>query len=497
MASRFLLLATCSPSPLAATLEFGDAFLGQGTVIQRGVTTQVWGTSSEKEVSLFIDGDRVAQAAVDAGSRWAVQLPAQAAGFNRTLRITDATAAKEQSVSFGEVLMCAGQSNMDMTVAWEDFRADNGTAELADAGRYTGGISLKSVQGRGNLDANSTLHWFEVTSETLPSYSALCWYTGRALYEYHNRQVPIGLIEGENGGTPIEKFITKQSVSTCHATHDAKTCGGQPDEHFYDSIVGTLTPYTVGAILWDQAEADVTPKCNHVDVYPCLERELVQTWRVALGGHAPPFVAVQLPGYTGGVAASSSVFEMRLAQELGLDNLQDVALLPTYDLSCPHCPKGSVHNTDKQDVGARAAQQLRRMLYSDRQPDGPRANWATALKVAEDAYEVTVDFAVFELAEHELAFVPTRNCTECCGSPGSDFDVSVDGSVWVNGTAAKINPATATSSLTFTANLAAAPTMVRYTASVDFPQCAIYQAGLPAFPFKMAINETAEAKLFV
>ena len=32
-----------------------------------------------------------------------------------------------------------------MTVNWPTFHADNGTAEAAAAGRYSGGISLKAV----------------------------------------------------------------------------------------------------------------------------------------------------------------------------------------------------------------------------------------------------------------------------------------------------------------------------------------------------------------
>ena len=80
----------------------------------------------------------------------------------------------------------------------------------------------------------------------------------------------------------IERFITNESIATCGAQHSATTCkGGQdwgPDQVFYDMIVGGLTPFKVGAILWDQAEADMTANCPHTHLYPCLERELVRTW---------------------------------------------------------------------------------------------------------------------------------------------------------------------------------------------------------------------------
>jgi len=404
--------------------------------------------------------------------------------------IADSSGSRSLSVSFGDVLMCAGQSNMDMTVNWPKFHADNGTAECEAAGLYTGGISLKTVAGRGNLGVNRSKHWFAVTPETLTYYSAMCWYTGKALYEHHRGKVPIGLIQGENGGTPIEKFITTESVARCKAEHNATTCAaGGPDQHFYDVIVGALTPYTVGAIFWAQASADVSPTCSHTKQYPCLERELVHSWRSALGGGSPPFVALQLHGYVGAIDPASSVFAMRLAQETGLQGVDSSAVLPTYDLNCPHCPQGSVHNTDKVDIGARVARQLRRLLYGEVVPQGPVATKASVARVGAN-FQMSVSFAG---STEELRLVGTRNCTECCSRAGADFDVSINGSTWVNGSAAKVIG----SIVTFDVELPQAPTLLRYTASVDFPQCAVYDSqGLPAFPFQMAVVEE-ESKLLV
>jgi len=206
----------------------------------------------------------------------------------------------------------------------------------------------------------------------------------------------------------------------------------------------------------------------------------VHSWRAALGGGSPPFVAVQLPGYIGGVDPTSSVFAMRLAQETGLQGIESSAILPTYDLSCPHCPQGSVHNTDKVEVGARAAKQLRRLLYSEVTPQGPIATKASVARVGAH-FQMSVSFTG---STGELRLAGTRNCTECCSRAGADFDVSIDGSNWVNGSAATVIG----SIVTFDVELPRAPTLLRYTASVDFPQCAVSDSqGLPAFPFQMTV----------
>eukprot|EP00928_Gymnodinium_smaydae_P063737 TRINITY_DN47231_c0_g1_i1.p1 TRINITY_DN47231_c0_g1~~TRINITY_DN47231_c0_g1_i1.p1 ORF type:complete len:503 (+),score=44.60 TRINITY_DN47231_c0_g1_i1:66-1574(+) len=487
--ARALFLFSSFALPVTS-LDFADPFLGQGTVIQRGVATPLWGTSADGQVDIKIDDRLVATTLADSVGHWSTSLPAMEAAFNRTLTITDRSGARSLTVSFGDVLMCAGQSNMDMAVNYGPFHADNGSAECAAAGRYTGGISLKGVQGRPTIrpvkDRGDIFHWFPVTPESLSFFSAVCWYTGKALYEHHAGQVPIGLIQGENGGTPIEKFIPNASIEFCGAREPPRTCQGQPDQFFYNTIVGRLRSYSMGAIIWDQAEADMMPLCQHIGFYPCLERELVRTWREAFGGPHVPFIAVQLPGYTKGV------FDMRLAQEKGLEGLDNVAVLPTYDLSFPKSPYGPVHNTDKQDVALRLAHQLRRLLYGDAALEGPRAVRATSREITGGIYEVTVTFGA-----SPLQLAGTRNCSDCCAQQrrGADFDVSADGQHWTQGAEAAVVGAGAAAVRFRTASaLPGAPKLVRYTASQVFPQCAVYgPTMLPAFPFQLEVTNEVDA----
>ena len=123
----------------------------------------------------------------------------------------------------------------------------------------------------------------------------------------------------------------------------------------YHTIIGSLGRYRVGAIIWDQAEADLS--CNHTAQFACLQRGLVSSWRSGLGGaatgpSATPVVAVQLPGYMGDCKQyCPDLINMRLAQEAGFAGDVRGAVSATYDLSCPHCPFGSVHNTHKTSVG--------------------------------------------------------------------------------------------------------------------------------------------------
>ena len=52
------------------------------------------------------------------------------------------------------------------------------------------------------------------------------------------------------------------------------------------------------------------------------------------------------------------VFDMRLEQAAGCENVSAASYVATYDLSVPTSPYGSVHNVEKGPIGERIAAQL-------------------------------------------------------------------------------------------------------------------------------------------
>merc|ERR1712100_792887 len=123
---------------------------------------------------------------------------------------------------------------------------------------------------------------------------------GKALYEHLKGQVPLGLIKRAVGGTPIEYWIPPGVAGSCHAS--ASPCPKMIKQSGYSSLfnahIRPLQPYTVGAMVWDQAERDDKTSCpKALRTYPCLEAALVRSWRLGFQSASVPFVAVQLPGY--------------------------------------------------------------------------------------------------------------------------------------------------------------------------------------------------------
>ena len=115
------------------------AWLGDHMVVQTGQPVFLeGGGASGGEVTISVGEERVR--ATVTGDRWTAVLPARKASAESfVIRIeAGAEAVEIKDVLAGEVLLCAGQSNMDMAVS----RMDTAEQELADADRLGGVLRL-------------------------------------------------------------------------------------------------------------------------------------------------------------------------------------------------------------------------------------------------------------------------------------------------------------------------------------------------------------------
>ena len=254
-----------------------DPMFTDGAVLQMAPAhPAVWGRASSSEVTLSLEGSAYPAARVPVGidGRWTATLPPQAPSYNRTMEVSDGNLHAPTIavlVSFGHVLLCSGQSNMAMAVGGPGvfhkpnktaFAADNGTAESAASGRFTGKIWYRE-------DTNDTYIgpkrvWRPVSPTTLPGFSAVCWYAGKSLFEQaaHDagHDVPLGLIAATWGATPIEYWLPQTDPSdpnknACET--DEPQCvprfplrGNVSDSAFFEQYVRPLAPYTVSALVW-------------------------------------------------------------------------------------------------------------------------------------------------------------------------------------------------------------------------------------------------------
>ena len=125
-------------------------------------------------------------------------------------------------ILFGDVWMCAGQSNMEMTVI-EIF---NATIEIANAGDFPKIRLFSAALMASAVPIEELLqilqNWSIASPESVggpPSYyfSAVCWLYGRMMHQALGGR-PLGLIVSSWGGTPIELWMPPKALQDCNDT---------------------------------------------------------------------------------------------------------------------------------------------------------------------------------------------------------------------------------------------------------------------------------------
>jgi sialate O-acetylesterase len=122
-------------------------------------------------------------------------------------------------VLFGDVWICSGQSNMQMTLNF----TFNGTEEIANATNYPK-IRVFTASTEGSATPieellGIRLNWSLPSSSSLdgPDWnymSAVCWLYGRQIHQALGGR-PIGLIATSYGGTAIELWMPPKALQDC------------------------------------------------------------------------------------------------------------------------------------------------------------------------------------------------------------------------------------------------------------------------------------------
>ncbi len=184
-----------------------------GMVLQRGRPIPVWGTADAGEQCVVKIGKKQYQTTASADGRWRVELPAMKAGGPYELTFSsvgqDAEATVLSDVLIGDVWLCSGQSNVDVTVE----RVSPQYPHLLDYANDK--IRMLRVDMKADVSGPktdfSTRGWLPVNRENAWSFSALGYFLGRELHEQTG--VPQGIICNSWGGTPIEAWVSRDSLA--------------------------------------------------------------------------------------------------------------------------------------------------------------------------------------------------------------------------------------------------------------------------------------------
>ncbi|HMC00722.1 MAG TPA: sialate O-acetylesterase [Flavobacteriaceae bacterium] len=180
--------------------------ISDGVVLQRDQEIKIWGwASSEESITLTFKSEKHKTKANKNGD-WSIILPAQEAGGPYKMVLKGKNKVEVNDILFGDVWLCAGQSNMVLNMERVKERYPN---EVTNDNYPE--IRNFFIPTKTNLEGPQKDlppgEWKPAVGKDLLGIGALTYFFAKDLYKkYH---IPIGIINSSVGGTPIESWISE------------------------------------------------------------------------------------------------------------------------------------------------------------------------------------------------------------------------------------------------------------------------------------------------
>ena len=179
-----------------------------GMVVQRGKLIPVWGHADAGETVTVRFNKKVYQTTADGDGRWRVDLPKMKAGGPYQLTVNDQTI---DNILVGDVWLLSGQSNIDVTIervypqyTQEIDNYENNEIRLFRVQNET------STHGVKEDIRHTNINWKPVNKQNAWLFSAAGYFLGKRMFQ--TNKVPQGIIVNSWGGTPIEAWISEDSL---------------------------------------------------------------------------------------------------------------------------------------------------------------------------------------------------------------------------------------------------------------------------------------------
>ncbi|MBG6235854.1 sialate O-acetylesterase [Pedobacter sp. CAN_A7] len=183
--------------------------ISNGMVLQRADTTNIWGWASPKENIKLSFKHKTYQTTADQHGKWSIKLPPQAAGGPYEMTFTASNKVILKDILFGDVWICSGQSNMELTL---DRLIDEYPQEIK-AANYPQ-IRQFLVPDEYNFKAAqedvSSGTWKSATAENILNFSGVAYFF--ALDIHKKNKVAVGLINTALGGSPAQAWISEKAI---------------------------------------------------------------------------------------------------------------------------------------------------------------------------------------------------------------------------------------------------------------------------------------------
>lgn len=321
---------------------------GDNMVLQRNAEVTIWGWSNPNEVIKLISSwnNKEYQVIANDHGQWEFVIKTLEAGGPYTISVKGDTEVVLKNILIGEVWLCSGQSNMEMTASWG---IDNRDEEVKNATnpniRFFTVPQLTATTPQNDLLGN----WVESTPETMSDFSAVGYFFAKRLQE-NLKNIPIGLISSSMGGTPAEIWMPEEVVvNDPLLAESAKMFNQQGYEprqpgRAYNAMIHPITGIKIAGTIWYQGESNVGST-----IYDKTLSALINSWRKVWQEDFPFYFVQIAPNKTG--KNNFLNVALRDAQRKVLKEVSNTGMVVISDIS----DVKEIHPTDKKTVGIRLA----------------------------------------------------------------------------------------------------------------------------------------------
>jgi len=338
--------------------------LSDNMVLQQQSEIKLWGNAiANATVSVKTSWNgKGYQAIADHEGAWSVNVMTPEAGLEKqSIMFDDGEITRLENILIGEVWFCAGQSNMEMPMRGFDRQPLEGINDVIARAKPSTPIRMfitdskdgKWVRQQSKMPQNDCQgEWLDNSPENVANTSAAAYYFARYLQDV--LEVPVGIIISTLGGSKIEAWMSRESLSRFLSVDTSVLDNDEPIKNatnmpcvLYNAKLAPFFDVNVRGFLWYQGESNRDNADLYLKLMPTFVNDLRNKWR----NEDMPVYFVEIAPFNYEGADGTSAARMREVQLQNMKDIPNSGMVTTVDIGNPEF----IHPMDKATVGERLA----------------------------------------------------------------------------------------------------------------------------------------------
>ena len=183
--------------------------ISDGMVLQRDTKVNIWGWASPNEKVKIEFLSSTYNTSTNSVGEWSIVLDNLEAGGPYEMNISASNSITIDNIMIGDVWLCSGQSNMELTMerASPIYEEEIANSENPFIRQFEVPDRYNFNEPQEDLESGE---WQQANPENLMTFSAVAYFFAKEIYDHY--KIPIGLINASLGGSPAQAWISEDAL---------------------------------------------------------------------------------------------------------------------------------------------------------------------------------------------------------------------------------------------------------------------------------------------